>query len=124
MKPLINMNDLRLERRDDLELLVDIYVTYTAPLRTGGHGRYQTSLPGEIHDHLQRGRGGICGDANKPPPLPYDEFINLRIGNARGQGIGQIFDILRFCAVARTFEENLGTTPGKSSVSGVEAWKS
>lgn len=123
MNPRINLIDMHLELRDNLQLLPETDVTDKAPFRTGGYDRYRTTLPREMHDHRRRGRTG-GGTPNQPPPMAYEEFINLRLGNINGQDVGQLFDIHRFSAVWHTLEESLGTTPGIRRVSGAEAWKS
>lgn len=78
MNPRINLNDLALERRDNLDLLPETDVTDTAPFRASENERYWTTLPGEIHDNHLRGRTGL-GTPKKPSPMAYDEFIILRI---------------------------------------------
>lgn len=121
MNTRINLNDLLLEILYDLELLPKTYVTDTAPFRTGEYYLYRTSLPGEIHYHRRRGRRGRVGNASQTPLMPHDEFISLRISKVRVQDIGKLLNILLFCAVARTLEENLGTIPGICLITSTEA---
>lgn len=47
LNPLVNPNDLPLDRSDDLELPPETYLTDTDPLRTGGYDHYRTMLPGK-----------------------------------------------------------------------------
>lgn len=47
MNQRINLKDISLERRDDLELLWETDVTEMAPFRTGGYDLYRTTLPGK-----------------------------------------------------------------------------
>lgn len=77
---LVNLNNVPLERRDDVELLPETDVTYKDTFGPGGYGRYRTMLSGEIYDH--RGRGRTCCDLNNNqiPRVPYEDFISLRLG--------------------------------------------
>lgn len=87
MKPRINMNYLPLELRYDLGLLSETDVTYTAPPHTGGYGRYRTTFPWDIYDHLLRGTTCRAVVASEPPPVPYSEFICLVLGYQNHQTV-------------------------------------
>lgn len=71
----INLNDIYLERRDDLELLVEKDVTEKAPFLTGVYNRYRTTLPEEIHDRHPRGRAQRPEATSEPPLMPYGDTI-------------------------------------------------
>lgn len=89
---------------DELELFPETEVTETALFHTAGYDRYRNTLPGELHEHLQRGRKHRPGAASDPPPMPYDELIGLVLVDQNQQTVGQLFDLIRFCEVLQTKE--------------------
>lgn len=121
MNPRINLNGLPLQRRDELEVLMKTDFTDKTSLRTGGYDRYRKTLPGEIHVRPRHGITKRPGEAPEPPPMTYDEFIGLVLGDQNHQTVGQLLDILRFAAVPRAKGEKVGPATSRR-VTGAQAW--
>lgn len=121
INPRINFNNLPLEHWHDLDLLPETDVTDTAPFSTRVYDTYWTTFPGEVHDDRRRGRTNRPGASSKPSPMQYDEFFILFLGNEEHQTVGKLFDIIRFGAVSRAKEENLGSSTARR-MTGAQAW--
>lgn len=77
INPRINLNEIPLERGDDLELLLETDVNNTPPFRTVGYDRYRKMITAKIHDHHRRGRMKRADAASEPPTMPHDESMGI-----------------------------------------------
>lgn len=72
MKARINLDELPLERQDDLKQIPGTDVTETAPFNTADYDLYRPLLSGEMQDNRRCERRNRQETVAEPPPMQYE----------------------------------------------------